>query len=59
MRRVLRANDTEKPIGQLRQALADAGAAVSDAVAAAPAPGKAVASAQRRAWQPSRRFAVA
>lgn len=34
MRRVLQANDTEKPVGQLRQALLDAGDEVLDEVAA-------------------------
>ncbi|QDI06005.1 ANTAR domain-containing protein [Xanthomonas cerealis pv. cerealis] len=40
--RVLLVNDTEKPIGQLRQALLDAGYEVLDEVAAAPALLKAV-----------------
>ncbi|WP_152624971.1 ANTAR domain-containing protein [Xanthomonas sp. GPE 39] len=44
--RVLLVNDTEKPIGQLRQALLDAGYAVLDEVAAAPALLKAVSTQQ-------------
>lgn len=46
MLRVLLVNDTEKPIGQLRQALLDAGYEVLDEVAAAPALLKAVATQQ-------------
>lgn len=46
MLRVLLVNDTEKPIGQLRQALLDAGYAVLDEVAAAPALLKAVSTQQ-------------
>ena len=46
MRRVLLVNDTEKPIGQLRQALLDAGYEVLDEVAAAPALLKAVSTQQ-------------
>ncbi|MCS3360038.1 ANTAR domain-containing protein [Xanthomonas translucens pv. translucens] len=44
--RVLLVNDTEKPIGQLRQALLDAGYEVLDEVAAAPALLKAVSTEQ-------------
>jgi two-component system, response regulator / RNA-binding antiterminator len=46
MLRVLLVNDTEKPIGQLRQALLDAGYEVLDEVAAAPALFKAVSTQQ-------------
>ncbi len=46
MLRVLLVNDTEKPIGQLRQALLDAGYEVLDEVAAAPALLKAVSTQQ-------------
>lgn len=46
MLRVLLVNDTEKPIGQLRQALLDAGYEVLDEVAAAPALLKAVSTEQ-------------
>ncbi len=46
MLRVLLVNDTEKPIGQLRKALLDAGYEVLDEVAAAPALLKAVSTQQ-------------